>query len=224
MLTTQSTLEDIRKAMAKTESLYSEVLHNKGLRGKRERAMLRGQEWVHQTLMMGQQPVIIYCNVPSRSWFPVINIEGTFVIPNHTEEENKHILLFLRRHAIERYVQRYVMHDEEYEVSDEEIKNYGNIIIEKMMFTTSTYDAVTNAWIMSVDGGAFLCLKHEEEDFGFMLMQTFITVSMMKLNQSLANGDSMRASKKRRSGITPAVLREMAKEQTLAEMLNMYKK
>lgn len=223
MLTNQSSFGAIRKAIDKTDSLYGEVLHNKGLRGKRERAMLHGQEWVHQSIMMGDQPVIIYCNVPSRSWFPVINIEGTFTIPNHTEE-NKRILMFLRRHAIERYVQRYIMHDEEYEVSEEEIKTYGNIIIEKMMFTSSTYDSVTKAWIMSIDGGAFLCLKHEEEHDGFILMQTFITVSMMKQNQSLANGDSMRASKARRRGITPDIMREMAKAQTLADFLNVYNK
>ena len=217
MLNTQSTLEDIRRTINKCDGLYNEVLHNKGLRGKRERAMLRGQEWVHQYVKMGDQPVLIFCHVPSRTWMPVINIEGTYIL-NNIDKNHKRFLTFLRRHALERYVQRLVKHNEKAEVSDEEMENAMLHIIEQMMFTTSTYDPGTNAWIMNVDGGAFICSKWEEKQL--MIMQTYITVSKMKLNQSIANGSSSRASRARRHAITPATIREFAKKSTLADWLN----
>lgn len=108
------------------------------------------------------------------------------------EVKGHQTFMVLRRHAVERYVQRQVWHDMSHELTDEEYDEYSRRIISHLRMVTMCYDRGSEAFMIGCDGGSFIATAYGEDYAKIIVVQTFITVSMMKDNQRVSNGVSNR--------------------------------
>jgi len=89
-------------------------------------------------------------------------------------------------------VQRQVWHDMSHELTDEEYDEYSRRIISHLQMVTMCYDRGSEAFMIGCDGGSFIATAYGEDYAKIIVVQTFITVSMMKENQRVSNGVSNR--------------------------------
>lgn len=198
MIDTNTPLVEIWDAFKRvTCMMYGKMHRYRAIMGKCERANLRGQEFVYHTVKVGEQPVLIKINSRTHAWAPYIIIDSedidNVVIISTCLFSGKWNLCFMRGHAVKRYVQRMVMHDENYKVSREEFDRYMQHILAKLNIGSMCWDDVMQGRLTNFEGGAFVCHIVSEADVVFM--NTYILVSMMRPNQSIANGRSMRSKK-----------------------------
>lgn len=223
MLTEQSTIEEITSMFNRMDELTHVFYHSKLIRGQTERARLHGQEVVFHYTKLHGQPVGIFHVVRAKSWFPFIYLgEGNqrttcFQMVNCNHRKTT---IFLRPHAVERYVQRYQFHDEKHVVTPDEFNAAISHILKSITALSLCYDSVTQAWFLNVDGGSFLCLTDKRKKI--LMVMTYLTASKMKLNQRIANGSSMHETEQMKRDFDIAAMRRHAKENTIADFIASY--
>lgn len=164
-----------------------------GLRGKYERAKFKGVGYVYHDTVVCGQPVTIEYDVRNKTFNLKVLImdERRRAMISSVFYNRETYLEVLSGHAVERYVQRYVKHDERAEVTDEEFRAaVREFMMQRGDAHTLSWDRVTGAYFRSFSGGAFVTEIDDKEKV--VLYKTFLPVSKMKINQSLANGEARR--------------------------------
>ena len=103
------------------EMSYWKVRNSKAVQGKRQRAMLHGQREVWHDVKIGNFTVTYIFLMGMKMWHVILHLDDydhSLVV--RQEVKGHETFLVLRRHAVERYVQRQVWHDMSHELTDEE--------------------------------------------------------------------------------------------------------
>lgn len=204
---------DMSIAFRTCDMLYNKVRKNQAVKGKRQRAMVRGEYAVYHDIKFNAFTVTYVMLLFANRWYPILYIKEcgeSFVVRQTYNNDNQQTYTIIRRHAVERYVQRQVLHDEKHKLTDEEYIKYSRIISNKFIASSFCYDQSTHAYLLSYDGGSFIAIPLGESRLAYMLVQTFLTVSMMKQNQSIANGMSRRQSNQMASELDSPTLKHIA--------------
>lgn len=175
------------------ELSYWKVRNSKAVQGKRQRAMLHGQREVWHDVRIGGVLVTYIFLLKMKRWHAILHLDDydhSLVISQTVKDHQ--VFLVLRRHAVERYVQRQVWHDMSHELTDEEYDEYSRRIISHLNVVSMCYDRGSEGFMIGCDGGSFIATAHGDDYIKIILVQTFVTVSMMKENQRVSNGVSNR--------------------------------
>lgn len=198
MLTGSSTYGEMRRellAMVRRLCKRSPLVIP-GLRGKYERAKFKGVGYVYHDTVVCGQPVTIEYDVRNKTFnLSVLIMDACrrMVLSSVFFDGNMYLEV-LSGHAVERYVQRAVKHDESAEVTDEEFREMANAFVRQMGEAhTLLWDKVTGAYFRNYEGGAFVAEIDRAEKV--VLYKTFLPVSKMKTNQSLTNGKARMSTK-----------------------------
>lgn len=184
---------DLSLAFRKCDKVYHKVRTSPAVKGKRQRAMLRGEYAVYHDVRFDDFTATFVMLMKANRTYYIIHtddFDGACVIRQTYNTDTQHVYTIIRRHAVERYIQRQVFHDEGRKMTEEEYTKYSRLIANHFLAATFYYDPITRGYIGSYDGGSFIAVALGEKRIAYMLVQTFITASMMKKNQSLANGIS----------------------------------
>ena len=90
-----------------------------------------------------------------------------------------------------------------HELTEVEYEEYSRRLISQLNLVSFCYNGVGQYFMASCDGGAFIALPFGKDDVTpeVIMIQTFITVSMMKDNQRISNGISSRRTTEMRQDI-----------------------
>ena len=212
---------DMERLFRQCTFAYPKLVRDKAFRGKRERGRLHGIDTVwHDTKVDGEDVTVAY-HPRTGTWCPVIHVytpEHVMIIEGNDGKHKKtHVMV--RQHAVERYIQRYIHHDENYAVPDDEYEHQWRRILGETSVTSLRYDYGSDAYMLPLDGGAFVCLSLVNDDLNLIVFQTYLTVSMMKANQLAANGAARRRADEMRREIPLDGWRQLSKEQTVRQVL-----
>ena len=175
------------------ELSYWKVRNSKAVQGKRQRAMLHGQREVWHDVKIGNFTVTYVFLLGLKRWHAILHLDDYDHSLVMCQKVNGHQAFFvLRGHAVERYVQRQVWHDMSHEVTDEEYDEYSRRILSHLQVASMCYDFGSEGYMIGCDGGSFIATPYGETYIKIVVVQTFITVSMMKENQRVSNGVSNR--------------------------------
>lgn len=183
----------LRAVYRQCEMSYWKVRNSKAVQGKRQRAMLHGQEQVWHDVRIGGLLVTYVFLLKMKRWHVILHLDcydHSLVVCQ--EVKGHQTFLVLRRHAVERYVQRQVWHDMSHEMTDGEYDEYSRRIISHLQMVSMCYDRGSEAFMIGADGGSFIATAYGEDYAKVIVVQTFITVSMMKENQRVSRGVSNR--------------------------------
>lgn len=172
---------------------YWKVYKSKAVQGKRQRAMLHGQREVWHDVRIGGMLVTYVFLMEMKLWRVILHLDDydhSLVVCQ--KMKGRETFLVLRRHAVERYVQRQVWHDMSHELTDEEYDEYSRRIISHFQMVSMCYDRGSEGFLIGYDGGSFIAPAYGEKYVKIIVVQTFVTVSMMKENQRVSNGVSNR--------------------------------
>ena len=183
----------LRAVYCQCEMSYWKVRNSKAVQGKRQRAMLHGQEQVWHDVRIGSVLVTYIFLLKMKRWHAILHLDDydhSLVISQTVKGHQ--VFLVLRRHAVERYVQRQVWHDMSHEVTDEEFDEYSRRIISHFQVVSMCYDRGSEGFMIGCDGGSFIATAYGDTYAKIIVVKTFVTVSMMKENQRVSNGVSNR--------------------------------
>lgn len=206
---------DLSLAFRKCERVYHKVRTSPAVKGKRQRAMLRGEYAVYHDVRFDDFTATFVMLMKANKSYYIIHTDdfgGACVIQQTYNGDDRQIYTIIRRHAVERYIQRQVFHDEGHTMTEEEYTKYSRIIANHFLAASFYYDQSTRGYIGSYDGGSFIAVTLGETRIAYMLIQTFITASMMKKNQSLANGISRYQSNQLVNELENPILQHIAKK------------
>lgn len=175
------------------ELSYWKVRNSKAVQGKRQRAMLHGQREVWHDVRIGNLTVTYIFLIGLKRWHAILHLDDydhSLVI--NQMAKGHQTFLVLRRHAVERYVQRQVWHDMSHEMTDGEYDEYSRRIISHLQMVSMCYDRGSEGFMIGCDGGSFIATAYGDTYAKIIVVKTFITVSMMKENQRVSNGVSNR--------------------------------
>lgn len=195
MLTEDSSYREIRRVLL---AMYRRLIERNpltipGLRGKYERARFRGERYVYQEAVVNGQPVTIEYDVQTKTFSLKLVIMGERrrMVVTSLYYHDDMFLQVLTSHAVERYMQRALKHDESAVLTDEEFLTFADRFIRRGgECHCMTWDEATGAYLYNYEGGAFIVGMDVDEKV--VMLKTFLPVSKMKLNQSLANGRARR--------------------------------
>lgn len=183
----------LKEVYRQCEMSYWKVRNSKAVQGKRQRAMLHGQGQVWHDVRIGGVLVTYVFLLGLKRWHAILHLDDydhSLVVSQQMKDHQT--FLVLRRHAVERYVQRQVWHDMSHELTDEEYDEYSRRIISHFQMVSMCYDRGSEGFMIGCDGGSFIATAYGEDYAKIIVVQTFVTVSMMKENQRVSNGVSNR--------------------------------
>ena len=192
---------------------YHKIRTSKSVRGKRQRAMLKGNYTLYHDIDCGECKITYVMLIHSNLWYVILYSKkcgGEFIIRLINTETKKPTYIIIRNHAVERYIQRQIFHNESHEMTDEEYITYSRLITTHFVASCFNYDKTTNACLCNYDGGSFIALPFNCEHADIMLVQTYITVSMMKPNQSIVNAQSKQETKHVAENLKSPMLQRLA--------------
>ena len=187
---------DLSLAFRKCERVYHKVRTSPAVKGKRQRAMLRGEYAVYHDVRFDDFTATFVMLMKANKSYYII----------HTDDFGGACVIR------QTYIQRQVLHDEGHTMTEEEYAKYSRIIANHFLAASFYYDQSTRGYIGSYDGGSFIAVTLGETRIAYMLIQTFITASMMKKNQSLANGISRHQSNQLVNELENPILQHIAKK------------
>lgn len=198
--------QELKRVFSHCLEVYQRVRVSKAVLGKRQRALLRGEEQMWHDVKVGKYRVTYVFLIKERKWHVVLHLDDGHdrsKVVSQNMGDGHQVFMVLRRHAVERYVQRQVWHDMSHELTEVEYEDYSRRLISQLNLVSFCYNGVGQYFMASCDGGAFIALPFGEDDVtpDVIMIQTFITVSMMKDNQRISNGISSRRTTEMRQDI-----------------------
>lgn len=179
MLTENSTYKELYSVLR--EAMSIDLYRNKRFKGQRERAMLNGEDWMHFFAKIKGECVMYICDLKNKRWRPVIYMDATEGLSFAWFGRNFNVIL-LRGHAIARYIQRKVYHNENMDVYEDDFFPAAFKVLYEIKTIEQSYDKIGEQLQVFFDDGAFLCSEQDK----VITLGTYIPLSKMHPNQILA--------------------------------------
>lgn len=222
MLTERSSYEEFAPALRKAANI--KFYRAAAYRGARERARFSGKKYFFCELRSEGQPVLWMEHTRDRYSMAMLLVEGhdregcTFPSVAMRQQDptgNGEYVFVLRGHAVKRYVQRRIYHDDKHPVSFKEYTTARNAILESLLEFYAEADPVTRTYLVSYDSGVFICPPANDN---VMVAETYQVVSKMYTNQRVTRGKSEEGTKIYKEAMTDELRRAFAVLTTIKEM------
>ena len=213
MLNHFDTIDEVRNYMRRlyTYETLRKLSRDRGVKGQIERARLRGKRVFYIVTRFGGHEIVVLQDEINSTAMPFVRFQdetngGGMAFPVTNLENNNFRIMIIRGHAVERYVQRYIFHDEKHKVTPEEFVAAQLYIFENTHNVVPIWDDATDAYLINLESGAFIV----RQDDRCVLYQTYLPVSKMFANQRLANGEAAKENKHLNETIGIDMLKLMA--------------
>lgn len=222
MLTERSTYQELYAALQKAMSVN--FSKHPSYSGQRQRARLQGRPFFFCELRSGDHSVMLMEHSRDRYCMAMLLVPGCdsegcdlpSVVMRQIGADDQEHLFILRGHAIKRYIQRRIHHDDHHTVSLIEYRRHMHAIVEAMTEVYAEYDSVSQCHLLAYDGGVFI-IPAETPDH-IATAETYQVVSRMFVNQRIARGKSEQGTKHLRNILTDDMRRRFAYLETIKQL------
>lgn len=211
MLTERATYNELepilRRVMGKNPYAFS------NMRGRIERACLKGErEFFFFIKPKGINYKVFYrLDLNLKLHSAGLVIEGcdgdSFAFPANGLE----VIFIVRGHALKRYIQRKIYHDETHEATEEEITDALQRLSTYICHCCINYDKIGDQYHLGFDGGVFICTDNNK----VVTLQTYLPVSMLKINQSISYRHTIKETQEWKLSMTDDDIKRRARVEGL---------